>query len=77
MEKKNPLRFLAEDTLLPLSLVLALTGAVSYVVNINSIAVTSASDIKDLRFKEEDHAKQFEEIRIRLTHIEDAVGAKK
>lgn len=37
----------------------------------------NSTDIMKLTEKQDKDAAQFEEIRVRLTHIEDAVGAKK
>jgi len=48
-------------------------GGVLWLSSMNSIAISNSEDIKDLKSQELTHSKEFEEIRIRLTHIEDAV----
>jgi hypothetical protein len=40
----------------------------------SSTSSSNAADIHDLKVREAEHSKEFEEIRTRLTHIEDAVG---
>lgn len=52
-------------------------GGVLWLGHIDWLASANSDDIKSLKGQEVDHVKQFEEIRIRLTHIEDAVGANK
>lgn len=59
------------------SIVVILLGGILWLASMNSLAVANSSDIKDLKSQETDHTKQFEEIRTRLTRIEDAVGVKK
>lgn len=59
------------------SIVVIMFGGILWLSSMNSLAVSNSLDIKDLKSQETDHSKQFEEIRIRLTRIEDAVGVKK
>ena len=40
-------------------------------------SAANSRDILELKASEASHSKEFEEIRTRLTHIEDAVGADK
>jgi hypothetical protein len=66
-----------ETVFYAVSLIVFIVGGILWLGSMNSLATTNTSDIKDLKAQESDHTKQFEEIRIRLTHIEDAVGAEK
>lgn len=54
-------------------LVIALSGIV-WLAGMSSTSSSNAADIHDLKVREAEHSKEFEEIRTRLTHIEDAVG---
>jgi hypothetical protein len=50
-----------------------LFGGIAWLTNIDNKATAASEDLKDLKANIEQNRKQFEEIRTRLTHIEDAV----
>ncbi len=52
-------------------------GGVFWLTNLSFQGQASADDIKQIKTKAEETSREFEEIRTRLTHIEDAVGARK
>jgi hypothetical protein len=52
-------------------------GGVFWLTNLSFQGQASADDIKQIKIKADETAKEFEEIKIELAHIEDAVGAKK
>ena len=52
-------------------------GGVFWLTSLSNQGQASADDIKQIKIKADETTREFEEIRIRLAHIEDAVGADK
>jgi hypothetical protein len=64
-----------EQIFYAVSVLAVVFGGIVWLATINDLASANTADIKDLKSLDIDHTRQFEEIRTRLTRIEDAVGA--
>lgn len=60
-----------------ISIVSVFLGGIFWLTEINFQAQANTDDIRQIKVKADETARAFEEIRTRLTHIEDAVGARK
>ena len=67
------LKQITEDTTVSIGVVVIIVGAMVWLTELHSETSENSSDIKDIKSMQQDTQKQFEEIRVRLTHIEDAV----
>ena len=67
----------AEKWFYLISIAAILSGCV-WLSAVSSVTATANSkDIEDLKAQSKQDSKEFEEIRVHLAHIEDAVGAKR
>lgn len=66
-----------EDVFYTLSIFTAIVGAIFWLTTMYSQSQANTDDIKVIKTSQAGQASQFEEIRIRLVRIEDAVGAHK
>lgn len=57
-----------------LTILTMLFGGVGWLMNIDNKATAANDDLKEMKSQVVESQKAFEEIRIRLTHIEDALS---
>jgi len=62
-----------EQAFYTVSILGAFVGGIYWLADTNELAASTGRDVQILKAKEDEHTKQFEEIRIRLAHIEDAL----
>jgi len=72
-EKRSPQSL--EGVFYIVSIAAIVLGGILWLVAIDNKATASVQGVQEVQHKLEDDRKAFEEIRIRLTHIEDAVNA--
>lgn len=65
------IRAISEDTRITVGVMALVIGAATWLTTLHFDTVSNAKEITTLSDKEQTHAKEFEEIRTRLTHIED------
>lgn len=63
-----------EQVFYVISVLVVMIGGIIWLAALNFQTQSNADDLKQMKAKSEEVSKEFEEIRVRLTHIEDAVG---
>lgn len=59
------------------SVLVVMIGGIIWLAALNFQSQSNADDLKQMKVKSEEVSREFEEIRVRLTHIEDAINRKR